>query len=71
MFVQSQKKNTKGMLTMAELNTVTIPLEDYIELRRKADETIYLANQLGEMNQRYAELFDRICRIETKVNVYG
>lgn len=56
---------------MAELNTVTIPLEDYIELRRKADETIYLANQLGEMNQRYAELFERICRIEMKVNING
>lgn len=56
---------------MAELNTVTIPLENYIELRRKADETIYLANQLGEINQRYAELFERICRIEMKVNING
>lgn len=56
---------------MAELNTVTIPLEDYIELRRKADETIYLANQLGEMNQRYEELYERICRIEMKVGVHG
>lgn len=56
---------------MAELNTVTIPLEDYIELKRKADETIYLANQLGEMNQRYVELSERICRIETKVGIYG
>ena len=56
---------------MTELNTVTIPLEDYIELRRKADETIYLANQLGEMNQRYAELYDRICRIEMEVGIHG
>ena len=56
---------------MAELNTVTIPLEDYIELRRKADETIYLANKLGEMDRRYAELFERICRIEMKVNING
>lgn len=56
---------------MAELNTVTIPLEDYIELRRKADETIYLANKLGEMDQRYAELFERIYRIEMKVNING
>ena len=56
---------------MAEMNIVTIPLEDYIELRRKADETIYLANQLGEMNQRYAELSERICKIEMKVGIYG
>ncbi len=37
---------------MANEATVTIPLEEYIELRRKADENLYLANQLGQMDQR-------------------
>lgn len=56
---------------MAEMNTVTIPLDDYIELRRKADETIYLANQLGEMSTRFAEYDRRIFELERKLNIHG
>lgn len=37
---------------MANETTVTIPLEEYIELRRKADENLYLATQLGAFEQR-------------------
>ena len=56
---------------MAEMNTVTIPLEDYIELRRKADETIYLSNQLGRIDSELAEHDRRIFDIEGKLGSHG
>ena len=42
---------------MANEATVTISLEEYIELRRKADENLYLATQLGSFeNKLWQEL---------------
>ncbi len=56
---------------MAEINTVTIPIEEYFEMRRKAEETLYLANQLGEMSARFAEYDRRIFELERKLNIHG
>ena len=52
---------------MPEMNTVTIPLEEYIELRRKADENLYLATQLGGFENKLWELDRRTCDLERKV----
>ena len=52
---------------MANEATVTIPLEEYLELRRKADENLYLATQLGAMDQRMFNLEDRMRDLERLV----
>ena len=53
---------------MSELTTVTIPLEEYIELRRKADENLYLATQLGQFDQRLYEASERINIMERRLD---
>ena len=52
---------------MANETTVTIPLEEYLELRRKADENLYLATQLGAMDSRMFNLEDRMRDLERLV----
>lgn len=52
---------------MANENTVTIPLDEYIELRRKADENFYLANQLGQMDNRMWEFDNRLRDFERRL----
>ena len=52
---------------MSEINTVTIPLEEYIELRRKADENLYLATKLGAFEDRLYQYEDRLRYLERKV----
>lgn len=56
---------------MAELNIVTIPLEEYIELRRKADEHDIIREQIRLINQNFEELFTKINNIEMKVDIHG
>ena len=57
----------RGVLTIPEMNTVTIPLEEYIELRRKADENLYLATELGAFKDRLYQHEDRLRYLERKV----
>lgn len=45
---------------MANENMVTIPLDEYIELRRKADENFYLTDRLGQLDQRIFNLENRV-----------
>ena len=52
---------------MPEINTVTIPLEEYIELRRKADENFYLTDRLGQLDQRIINCENRMWELERKV----
>ena len=52
---------------MPEMNTVTIPLEEYIDLRKKAEENLYLATQLGGFENKLWELDRRMCDCERKV----
>ena len=51
---------------MANENMVTIPLDEYIELRRKADENLYLATQLGAFEQKLFNIEDRLWKLERK-----
>ena len=50
---------------------VTIPLDEYIELRRKADENFYLANQLGQMDNRMWEFNKRLRDFERRLVADG
>lgn len=54
---------------MAEMNTVTIPLEEYFELRTKANETDCVREQIRLINQNFDELFNKINNIEMKVGI--
>ena len=52
---------------MANETTVTIPLEEYIDLRKKAEENLYLATQLGAFEQRLWNFESRVCALERMV----
>lgn len=52
---------------MANETTVTIPLDEYIDLRRKADENLYLATELGGFKDRLWNLESRLFDLERKV----
>lgn len=53
---------------MVELKIVTIPLEEYIELRRKADENDSIREQIRLINQNFDGLFNKMNNIERKVD---
>ena len=53
---------------MAELNIVTIPLEEYIELRKKADENDSIREEIRLINQNFDGLFNKMNNIEMKVD---
>lgn len=52
---------------MNEVNVVTIPLDEYIELRRKADEGIFIATELGRLEQRIVNCEEKIYHIGVKM----
>lgn len=54
---------------MADMNTVTIPLEEYIELRRRADESVFIVTKLGALEDKLWHFEDRLNRVETKMEV--
>lgn len=51
---------------MAETNTVTITLEEYFELRQKAEMNGFLMNELGRIQQQMNEFERRLCECEIK-----
>ena len=52
---------------MANETTVTIPLEEYIDLRRKAEENLYLATQLGAFENKLWNLETRVLNLEGRI----
>ena len=52
---------------MANEATVTISLEEYIELRRRADENFYLADRLGQFEQRLWNCEKKVLDLEGMV----
>ena len=52
---------------MSDVNTVTIPLEEYIELRRKADENFYLVDRLGQMDARMFNMEQKVFDMERRL----
>ena len=47
-----------------ETNTVTISINEYFDLRSRAEANIYLSNELGRYEGRLAELDRRLYELE-------
>lgn len=52
---------------MTETNTVTITLEEYFDLRQKAEMNGFLMNELGRIQQQIYEFNDRLLECESKM----
>lgn len=52
---------------MANENTVTIPIEEYFDLRQKADMNAYLLGELVKYEDRFRLFDDRLFRLEDEV----
>lgn len=52
---------------MAETNTVTITLEEYFDLRQKAEMNGFLMNELGRIQQQMSEFDNRLFKCESKM----
>ena len=52
------------VMGMADTNTVTIPLEEYFDLRQKADMNAFLMNELGRMDARFQDFERRLWDLE-------
>lgn len=55
---------------MADTNTVTITLEEYMDLREKANMNGFLMNELGKTQRDFQDIYSRLCKLEMKV-FYG
>ena len=55
---------------MSETNvaTVTITVDEYFDLRQKAETNLYLMTELAGFEQRYNDLERRLWEIERKMN---
>lgn len=52
---------------MAEVNMVTIPIEEYMNLREKANMNGFLMNELGRMDSRFQDIDRRLWELERKM----
>ena len=52
---------------MANENTVTIPLDEYFDLRQKAEMNTFLMNELGRMEARFVNLERMVCDCQNEV----
>ena len=52
---------------MANETMVTIPLEEHMDLRRRAEENLYLATQLGGFEQKLFNIEDRLWKLERRI----
>lgn len=50
-----------------KVNTVNIPIDEYFELKTKAEMNGFLINQMGQIEGRYFDLDRRILEIEFKL----
>lgn len=53
---------------MSETNTVTIPLDEYFDLRMKADANALLMKELGELYGRMYQFESRLFALEDRVD---
>ena len=56
-----------GVQKMANENTVTIPIEEYFDLRQKAEMNSFLMVELGRMNERLNGLDSQWYRLEEEI----
>lgn len=60
-------RRRKGRVTaMAENATVTIPIDEYFDLRTKAEANMFLMTQIGDMQNRLYEIDKRLFELEQK-----
>ena len=52
---------------MANENMVTIPLEEYIELRRRSEENFYLTDRMGKFEQRQVDFENKLWELERRI----
>lgn len=52
---------------MAIENTVTIPLEEYFDLRQKAEMNTFLLAELAHIETRFGDYERRVCECENAV----
>lgn len=52
---------------MANENTVTIPIDEYFDLRQKAEINSYLMNELGRMEGRFQGIERVVFELENTV----
>lgn len=52
---------------MANENTVTIPLDEYFDLRTKAEMNGFLMNEIGQMRQMFCDIERRVFDCENAV----
>lgn len=52
---------------MADTNTVTIPLEEYFDLRQKAEMNGFLMTELGRIEARFRDMERWVADLEGKV----
>lgn len=52
---------------MASENTVIIPLEEYFELRKKAEMNAYLLGELAKYEERFRLFEDKLFRLQDEV----
>ena len=56
---------------MLDINTVTITLEEYFDLRQKAEMNGFLMNELGRTEARFQEIDRRLYELERKIDGGG
>lgn len=56
-----------SMETVNNVATVTITIEEYFNLRCKAEQSLYLANELGRMEARFSEIEHRLYELDMKI----
>lgn len=50
-----------------EAKMVTIPIEEYFDLRMRAEQNIFLSNELGSLKSELSEINRRLWELECKV----
>lgn len=58
------------METVNNVATVTIPIDEYFDLRTRAEQGIYIAERLGMLDRRILELENRCFELEDKMRAW-
>ena len=58
------------METVNNVPMVTISLDEYFELKTKANENLYLANEMGRMDARFVEIDRRFYELEERMRTW-
>ena len=58
------------METVNNVATVTIPIDEYFDLRTRAEQGVYIADKLGSLENRIFELDRRLFELEDKMRTW-